>query len=81
MSYANGPWAGDTANSPKIPEAVRAMDFDALVAAVEATGGEYGAALVKKQRERIATGGCTQCERLAAAARLRVYLAKKEMEP
>ena len=61
----------------QVPPELLALDFDALAACIEATGNAEAVELVAHHRERIARAGCTPCERLAAAARLRVYLTKK----
>ena len=61
----------------QVPAELLALDFDALAARIEATGDIEARELVAHHRERIARAGCLPCERLAAAARLRVYLTKK----
>lgn len=63
-----------------IPESMYAMGWDELSAAVRKTGHE-GAELVSAQEQIRASASCTRCAARATEARLRVYLARKEMEP
>ena len=57
---------------------LRRMDFDALAAAIVATGDPDGAALVTAQREYISRAKCSACARAASAARLRVWLTRHQ---
>jgi len=61
-----------------VPEHIRALDFNALVERIEATGEQTGHELVAAQRERVSHATCTPCARNAATATLRVWLSKRE---
>jgi hypothetical protein len=61
-----------------VSPALRAMDFPALAARIEATGDESGLALIAAQREYMDSAACSPCARRAAEARLRIWLTRKE---
>ena len=57
---------------------IRRLDFDALSAAIVATGDPDGAALVDAQREHISRATCSPCARAASSARLRLWLTRHQ---
>ena len=76
MNYSAGPWTGDKERT-EIPDALRAMDFDALSARIEATGDAEGIDMVARQRAIMTAAACGPCARHAAEARLRMWLTRK----
>ena len=74
VTFGKKPLRGERVD---IPADLIALDFNALVERIEATGDQTGHELVAAQRERVSHATCTPCARNAATATLRVWLTRR----